>query len=126
MQVVKVMKTRRYTPEEVEEEIAVLWESMALPNGLKPGLRNLWALGDGKIALLFDYSLNGGATVLEPAPLCVGPAPEGGSLKDKPLYGYDDDNMNSPTCIHCGEDADAHGCPEVKGQAAVRVWGEPQ
>jgi hypothetical protein len=46
-----------------------------------------------------------------PAPF-QGPAPEGGSRADKPLYGYQSDHAAS--CQGCGEPAESHICPEVR------------
>lgn len=46
-------------------------------------------------------------------PQCAGPAPEGGSRKDRPLFGYEGSDYANQ-CGHCGEPASEHGCPEVK------------
>jgi hypothetical protein len=118
-QVIKVVDLAGKTAYSAEEDIAVVWESMALPNGLKPGLRNMWTLTGGKVALLFDYSLNGGATILEPSPTiarepeCHGTAPDGGSNAAHPLFGFDQRDGISGTCVHCGEPASEHPCPAV-------------
>jgi len=45
-------------------------------------------------------------------PECAGPAPEGGSRADEPLFGYSDGSQGY--CVHCGAMPDEHGCPEVK------------
>lgn len=112
-QVIKVLEidpTER--PEEVEANIAVLWESMITDDKVKPAVVGIHRLTMGLVAFVFDYSVNGGVTVLEPPPRIKAP-PGGGSRKDKYLLGYQDET-GARACVQCGEPASEHACPEVK------------
>ena len=63
-QVIKVIEIDpTEKPEQVEANIAVLWESMITDDKVKPAIVGIHRLTMGLVAFVFDYSWDGGASV---------------------------------------------------------------